>query len=364
MAASSHIDAWVSRSKAFQGKMPHFSRQIAPNSVASLFVPRAAVFIIEGMSSRVPITRIALAVPPQAWFVVSAVFHYLGPSFAVLLFPLVGALGLAWLRIASAALMLGAWTRPWRLLRTAGPRERMLLVGLGTCLAVMNSTFYLALERLPMSLVAAIEFVGTIAVALYGLRSPRNLAALALAVAGVLVLIDVRWASDPLGLLWAGANGLLFVFYIVLGHAMAQGGAAGGVERLGAAMAIALVMAAPFGVIEALPAFADPRLMLAAIGVGFCSSVIPYVCDQLAMARLPRASFALLLALLPATATLVGLLILAQMPTLADLLGVALVMLGLALHQPPGPSSDPPLSDLGLADAPGEDHGAGGSDAR
>lgn len=64
----------------------------------------------------------------------------------------------------------------------------------------MNVAFYLALERLPMSLVAAMEFVGTIGVALYGLRTGRNLAALALAVAGVFVLIDVRWSADLVGL--------------------------------------------------------------------------------------------------------------------------------------------------------------------
>jgi inner membrane transporter RhtA len=76
----------------------------------------------------------------------------------------------------------------------------LLLVGLGACLAVMNTSFYQALDRLPMSLVAAMEFVGTIGVALYGLRSTRNFAALATAVFGVFLLIDVKWSSDPLGL--------------------------------------------------------------------------------------------------------------------------------------------------------------------
>jgi inner membrane transporter RhtA len=75
----------------------------------------------------------------------------------------------------------------------------------------MNSSFYLALERLPMSLVAAIEFIGTIGIALYGLRTQRNLLALVLAVAGVIILIDVKWSSDPIGLAWAFLNGALFV---------------------------------------------------------------------------------------------------------------------------------------------------------
>ena len=198
----------------------------------------------------------------------------------------------------------------------------------------MNTAFYLALDRLPMSMVAAIEFVGTTGVALYGVRTRRNVAALALAVVGVFILVDVRWASDPLGLFWAFLNGALFVGHVVLGHKVAEGGASGGVERLGAAMSAAFLFILPIGLVEALRAFADPMLLLAAIGVGVCSSVIPYVCDQFAMSRLPRASFALLLALLPATATVIGAIVLAQIPGARDVLGVLLVMAGIAVHKP------------------------------
>jgi len=278
--------------------------------------------------------RTALAVPPQAWFGLSAIFHYLGPSFAVLLFPAVGVLGVAWLRIASAAAVFAPITRPWRLLARVDRRERHLLLALGACLALMNCSFYLALARLPISLVAAIEFVGSIGLALYGLRTKRNLVALALAVAGVFVLINVQWSSSPAGLWFAFLNGALFVLYIVLGHHIARSGAGAGIERLGAAMAIAFVVVFPVGIVQAAKAFAHPILVLAGIGVGVCSSVIPYVCDQLAMARLPRASFALLLTLLPASATIIGAIVLAQIPSLRDLAGIALVMGGVALHRP------------------------------
>jgi inner membrane transporter RhtA len=196
----------------------------------------------------------------------------------------------------------------------------------------MNSSFYLALDRLPLSLVAAIEFIGTIAVALYGLRTLRNLAALALSVTGVLILIDIRWSTDALGLFWAFLNGALFVVYILLGHHIARSGASGGVERLGAAMAIAFVFVSPIGFAQALKAVADPLLLAAGIGVGICSSVIPYVCDQLAMSRLPRESFAVLLALLPASATIIGAIVLAQIPGARDIIGVGLVMAGVAIH--------------------------------
>jgi inner membrane transporter RhtA len=280
------------------------------------------------------LSRTAYAVPPHAWFAVSAVFHYLGPAFAVLLFPAVGVLGVAWLRIASAAVIIAPITKPWSTIAQANAPTRLLLVALGVCLAIMNSSFYLALERLPMSLVGAIEFIGTIGVALYGLRTRRNFLALALAVAGVVILIDVKWSSDPVGLGWAFFNGALFVLYVILGHKISEGGASGGIERLGAAMAIAFVAVMPIGFLQAMKVFDDPILLAAGIGVGLCSSVIPYVCDQLAMSRLPRASFALLLCLLPASAAIIGALVLTQLPSAKDIVGVALVMVGVAIHRP------------------------------
>lgn len=282
-----------------------------------------------------PLDKAAKIAPPHVWFGVSAIFHYLGPSFAVLLFPSVGVLGVAWLRIASAALIFAPWTTPWRFLRGSSRRELRLLIALGFCLAAMNTAFYLALERLPLGLVAAIEFAGTIGVAAYGLRTKRNVAALLLTLVGVLILIDVRWSSDPLGLFWAFLNGGLFVGYILLGHRIARSGAADGIKRLGAAMAIAFLFVLPVGFGDVLHALADPLLIFAGVGVGLCSSVIPYVCDQIAMSRLPRASFALLLALLPATATIIGIAVLNQIPSATDVLGVACVMIGVAFHKPP-----------------------------
>lgn len=276
----------------------------------------------------------ALRVPPQAWFVVSAIFHYLGPAFAALLFPQIGVLGVAWFRIASAAGIFALWTKPWPLVRDAPQPTRILLVLLGACLAVMNSVFYLAIDRLPLSLVATIEFLGVLILALAGLRSGRNVGAVAIAALGVLLQTQLRWSSDPLGLAFAAANALLFMAYIVLGHRIAASGASGGVQRLGAAMMLAFIFVMPIGFSEAWPALSKPLLVLAGIGVGICSSVIPYICDQLAMARLPRNTFALMLSLLPATATVIGALVLGQFPNLPELLGVVLVMAGIALHRP------------------------------
>ncbi len=130
--------------------------------------------------------------PPSAYFIVSAVFHYLGPAFAVLLFARVDVLGVAWLRIVSAAVIFALWRRPWRAFAAQDRAGRRLLVTWGTVLAVMNVCFYTAIDRLPLGTVAAIEFLPVIVLAALGARTPRNAAALALAVVGVYLLTDVR----------------------------------------------------------------------------------------------------------------------------------------------------------------------------
>ena len=273
------------------------------------------------------------SIPPHAFFVVSAIFHYLGPALAVLLFQHVDALGVAWLRITTAALAFAIWRRPWRVFANATRPQLRLLIAMGAILAVMNSVFYLAIARLPLGTVGAIEFLAPITLAVAGLRDPRNIVALAVAVGGVALLTDVRIAGEPLAYVFAFANCALFGGYIVAGHALARDGGASGIDRLGAAMLVAAIAAAPIGLRDAMPAFHDPRLLLAAIGVGISSSVIPYVCDQLAMARLPRSTFALLLALLPATASLIGAIVLRQIPSPVEIAGIALVIGGVLLHR-------------------------------
>ena len=277
--------------------------------------------------------------PPQAFFLVSAVFHYLGPALAVLLFARVDVLGVAWLRIVSAALVFAAWRRPWRLLRRLDGRRLRLLLGFGGVLAVMNTCFYLAVDRLPLATVGSIEFLGTVILAAAGARTRRNAAALALTTTGVAAITAIRLTGHPFGFVLAFANCGLFMAYVILGHRIAgvrpgdAGNRAGGIDLLAGAMLIAALAVTPVGLAGALPAFGRPGLLLAGIGVGVCSSVIPYVTDQLAMARLPRATFALMLALLPVVAAVTGAIVLRQFPTPRDIAGVALVTAGVAIHQ-------------------------------
>ena len=251
----------------------------------------------------------------------------------MLLFARVAVLGVAWLRIAAAALVFSLWRRPWRVLREADAPGRRLLVAWGAVLAVMNCCFYLAIDRLPLGTVAAIEFLPVIVLAAFGARTARNAAALALAVPGVYLLTGVRIEGEALGIGFAFANAALFAVYIVLAHRVSRLEEMSGVDGLAASMLVAAAAVTPLAGWAALPALGDPVALAAGIGVGISSSVIPYVSDQLAMRRLARSTYALMVSLLPATATVIGIVVLAQVPSVAELLGVSLVILGVALHR-------------------------------
>ena len=283
-------------------------------------------------------------VPPHAYFLGSAVFHYLGPSFAVLLFVRVDVLGVAWLRIASAALVFAIWRRPWRTFIGSDRSVRLLIVALGAVFAAMNACFYIAIDRLPLATVAAIEFIGPIALAVVGARTGRNGMAVLAAACGVYLLTHVRLDGEPIGIAFAFANAALFTAYIVLAHRLARRSAPGGVDGLGAAMIFAFLFVSPIGFSSAAHAITDPVAIAAGVGVGISSSVIPYVFDQLAMARLARATYALFVSLLPATATVIGVLVLRQLPSPLDFAGIGLVMLGVALHREVGRPPTRPLA--------------------
>lgn len=290
-------------------------------------------------TSNRPVCAATLAerIPPHAYFVGSAIFHYLGPSFAVLLFTRVPVEGVVWLRIVLAAVVFALWRQPWRMFQTAERPVQWSIAALGAVFALMNYSFYIAIDRLPLGTVAAVEFAGPILLALVGNRSVRNLGALLLAVGGVYLLADARFAGDPEAFAWAFANAALFTLCIILAHRIARMDPdTSPIDRLAAAMIIAGILITPLGFMDAAPALVNPLTLAAGAGVAISSSVIPYIFDQLAMVRLPRATYALFVAILPATAVVIGVIVLRQVPSALELFGVILVMLGVAVHRQTG----------------------------
>lgn len=272
--------------------------------------------------------------PARLIFAISAFFHYLGPAFAVILFSSVPVLGVTWIRIASAAAIYSVWRRPWHVFKSLPRNELILLIILGGIFASMNSVFYIAISKIPLATVGAIEFLAPVGLAMMGVRNIRNLGAFGTAITGAYLLSAIQLPQQPMALIFAFVNCILFGCYIVLGHRLAQSGSSTGIDRIGSSMLFATVFITPIGSSAAPISFLNPILLGEGIGVGVCSSVIPYALDQVTMSRLPRASFALLLSILPATATAIGVIVLRQVPNIQQLGGIALIAAGVALHQP------------------------------
>ncbi len=264
--------------------------------------------------------------PAEALFITGAVTQYIGAAIAVDLFDEMAAQGVAWLRVVGAAIILTAWRRPWR--RPWNRHDLVLAAMFGTVLTTMNLIFYLAIDRLDLGTAVAIEFAGPIAVAVAGTRTRRNAAAIVLAVAGVVLLAKVQPEGSTTGVALALAAAVLWAGYIVLGSRVAKSGAA--VDGLGAGMVAGAFVLAPFCAGSVGPAVDRPTLAVLAMATGLLSSVIPYALDQVSLSRMPAARFALLLALLPVTATLVGAVWLGQVPSGTEVIGIALVVAAVA----------------------------------
>jgi inner membrane transporter RhtA len=197
----------------------------------------------------------------------------------------------------------------------------------------MNLSFYLAIDRLPLGTAVAIEFAGPVLVAVLGSRTRRGLAALGLTAAGVVVLADVQFEANAAGVGFALLAAALWAGYIVLGSRVAHEARA--VDGLGMGMLIGAVAIAPFGLLPALDLGGHPWVLAPALTTALLSNVIPYALDQLILRRIPRARFALLLAMLPVISTLTGFVALRQTPSAVELAGIGLVVVGIAASKRP-----------------------------
>lgn len=280
----------------------------------------------------------ATRLPAPLLFVIGGVSMYLGAAAAVWLFDVLSPSAVVWLRQLGAAAVLLAWRRPGR----AAWRGKVFWLAalFGMVTAVMNVAFYESLARLPLGTAVALEFVGPVLVAALGSRSVRDFGALLLVVSGVVLIADVRWAGSALGVLFALSAAALWVGYIVVGTKVARVGL--GVDGLAVGLAVATVALSPLA-LGTGPVWTSPHLLVLGVGVGVLSTVVPYALDQVVLRRTGQARFALLLALLPVTATAIGLVVLRQVPTLPEALGILAVVLGLTMRTREGASSPEPL---------------------
>lgn len=271
--------------------------------------------------------------PAPLLFVLSGLTQYVGAALAVGLFAVLPAATVAWLRIAVSALVLVAWLRPWRVPALRDRRHLAVTAGFGVVLATMNVAFYVAIEHLPLGTAVALEFAGPVAVAAVTGRGWRDRVAIAVAAVGVVLLAGVSLDTGPgavTGLVAIGVSALCWAGYILLGRRVARSGAPGA-SGLAVAMTVGALVFAPFLAGTAAPVLHDARLALLVVAIAVCSSVVPYALEQVVLRRVSAATFAVLLSLLPATAAVVGALVLRQWPHGLEVVGLVLVSGAIAL---------------------------------
>lgn len=308
--------------------------------------------------------RAGRGLPAPVLFLGSGLTQYLGAALAVGLFAVLTAPTVAWLRIAVSALVLLLWRRPWRFRWTRADLVASALFG--AVLAAMNVAFYVAIEVLPLGTAVAVEFAGPVAVAALTGRSVRERVAIAVAATGVVLLAGVSLDAGPdagRGLVAIGVSAVCWAGYILLGRRVAHGRAEGdaaaaaagvtgdedtagrrsggsaraasarpdGVSSLAVAMVVGALVFAPFLAAPAAPVLRDPHLLLLVVGIAVFSSVVPYAIEQVVLRRVTAATFAVLLAMLPATAAVTGVVVLRQLPTWGEVAGLALVSVAIVL---------------------------------
>ena len=246
-----------------------------------------------------------------------------GASFAVLLFPAVGAIGMVSLRLAFSAIVLLAVARP----RMRGYRRSdwLTVIAFGIALALMNALFYEALARVPLGSTVTIEVLGPLVLSVVMSRRASSWLWAVLAFVGVVLLSQGSFgALDPVGVAFAFGAAAMWAAYILL--SARTGGKFARLDGLAIAMTIGAVITVPFGVFSAGPAIFQPGILLLGAAVAVLSSTIPYALELIALRRLRPATFSILMSLTPAIATAAGFVILRQ-----QLSGVAFVAIALVI---------------------------------
>ena len=261
---------------------------------------------------------------PVAVLIVAMFCFQIGAALAKQLFPIVGALGTTALRLGLASLMLLAVWRPWRVRPNA--REARTIVMYGLAMGWMNLFFYLSLNRIPLGIAVALEFTGPLAVAIATSRRAIDFAWIALAAAGLIVLLPWGRESkplDPAGIAYALAAGVCWALYIVVGQ-KAGNSHRGQTAALGTLAAAIVIM--PIGIAQSGTALLSPALLPTACAMALLSSALPYSLEMYALTRLPTRTFGVLMSANPALGALSGLIFLGETLSIVQWGAIARIM--------------------------------------
>jgi inner membrane transporter RhtA len=248
-----------------------------------------------------------------------------GASIAKTLFPVIGPVGMVSVRIALGTVILCVVLRPWRS-RISPNTWRPLLI-YGVSLGVMNLLYYLALNRVPLGIAVAIEFVGPLAVAVLSSRRLIDFCWILLAAAGLSLLLPVAHigvGTDPVGALFALAAGGCWALYIIYGQ---KAGADHGPHAAALGSVISAIIIVPIGVIDRGAALFSGSILLPGLCVAVLSTALPYTLEMIALTRLPARTFGVLMSIEPAFGAVIGYLYLHEWLTAVQWTAIALVIL-------------------------------------
>jgi inner membrane transporter RhtA len=287
---------------------------------------------------------VADRVPAPVLFLGSGFTQYCGAALAIGLFAVIPAASVAWWRLAVSAVVLLAWRRPWRQPWTR--REFGAAALFGVVLATMNVVFYVAIEFLPLGTAVAIEFLGPVVVAGVTGRGWRDRLGIGLAAVGVVALAGVQLEGGftrdvVIGLVAILGSAAAWAGYILLGRRIAL--QRDGISALAVGMTAGAVVYSPLALGAVAPVVTDAGRAAAVVGIAVLSSVIPYAIEQVVLRRVSAARFAILLALLPVTALIVGAVFLAQVPSPLEVAGMVLVCAAIVLSGQRSVGPDSPL---------------------
>jgi inner membrane transporter RhtA len=252
----------------------------------------------------------------------------LGSVMAKGLFPVLGASGVASLRLALASAMLVAVWRPWRMRFNLKEARTILVYGLA--MGWMNFFFYLSLRDIPLGIAVALEFSGPLVVAVLSSRRVSDFLWILMAALGLAALLPIGLGAKSLpasGVAYALAAGACWALYIVFGR---KAGAAHGGPTTALGMLIGAIVIVPIGLVHSGTQLFSPAILPTAIGIALLSSALPYSLEMFALPRVPASTFGVLMSLDPAFGALSGLWFLGESLTLMQWAAIASIMVASA----------------------------------
>ncbi|MGB9091078.1 MAG: threonine/homoserine exporter RhtA [Pseudomonas farsensis] len=271
-----------------------------------------------------PHRSLASTLFPIALLLIAMASIQSGASLAKSMFPIVGAQGTTALRLIFASVLMLLILRPWRARLDASTLRNVIIYGMA--LGGMNFLFYMSLRSVPLGVAVALEFTGPLTVALLASRRALDFVWIALAVAGLLLLIPVGQTDtglDLVGALYALGAGVCWALYILYGQ---RAGAENGIQTAALGVVIAALFVAPIGIVHAWAALLSPALLPVALAVAILSTALPYSLEMVALTRMPARTFGTLMSIEPAFGALSGLLFLGEKLTLWQWLAILAII--------------------------------------